>query len=280
MVAYELTGVPLIGWRRAMVLQRLGIKSVSELAQRDPSKLASLHEIKACDGSFSAQIRLIINFARAIKLGKPIVVGIEEFITKPSDSIYFLDLEYDPNTPIFIFGVMDLKGRITQSFLDQPNDRERLIHDFAEWIASEKPTFVTYASKAADEPILYKSFNALAISTNILKSIRFYDLFYDVIFPTSVGRQKIFLPIKPLTMKTVSDYFGYNEPHSLRICNGFAALSAYHEYLKSRRKELRDQLLFYNQCELERIRMIFEKLSEVFNKSIESREVKYCENES
>jgi len=270
----DLIRIPLISYKRAQVLNELGITTIHDLLSCNPTTLSHHEKIKRCNGSFSKQIPLIMQYARSIAENKIIVTGIDENFKNIDDSkVYFLDLEYDANSfYIFLYGLMDSKRNITQIFVEEPSDEKNALEEFLEELISKRDaTFVTYASKAADKPILMKSLNKFGLPITLVENVRFFDLFYDVIFTQKPGKQKIFLPIKPITEKTVSDYFGYKEPKNLQIHNGLQALLEYKRYLKSKNEKVRKQLLKYNRSDLERIRLIFSKIYDVF------KEPRVCE---
>jgi len=264
----DLLTIPLINRSRARVLYELGIRNVSELLSRNPSDLSSDERVKKCDGAFHLQIPLIFNYAKSKVEGKVLVTGVDNtFMEIVNHESYFMDLEHHPNTPIFLYGLMDNSGKVTQIFVDDPMEEEKALKEFLSIISGGKTILVTYASKAADEPVLKKAVRKFGLPPDLFKEVRFYDLFYDVIFTQKPDRQKIFLPIKPITEKTVSDYFGYKKPEGLQIHYGLQALLAYDDYLKKRDEKIKDQILLYNRSDLERIRLIYKKLYNLFNQA-------------
>ena len=263
----DLIRISLISYKRAQALNELGITTIHDLLSCNPTTLSHHEKIKSCNGSFSKQLPLIMQYARSIAENKIIVTGMDENFKNIDDSkVYFLDLEYDANSSyIFLYGLMDSKRNITQIFVEEPSDEKNALEKFLEELISKRDIpFVTYASKAADEPILRKSLNKFGLPITLVENARFFDLFYDVIFTQKPDKQKIFLPIKPITEKTVSDYFGYKEPKNLQIHDGLQALLEYKRYLKSKSEKMKKQLLKYNRSDLERIRLIFNKVYDLF----------------
>ena len=261
----ELTSVPLISYKRASVLRSLGIKTLHDLLSWSPDTLSNQEKIRSCNGSFSKQIPLIMNYARSIVEKRVIVTGINEHFRNISKSqIYFLDLEYDASSSfIFLYGIMNATGHIIQIFVDDPIQEKDALEEFLK-IVRKDAIFVTYASKSADEPILKKSIEKFKLSSSCISKARFFDLFYHVIFTQKPETQKIFLPIKPITEKTVSDYFGYKPPKYLHIHNGLEALMFYKMYLRTKNKKLKKQILRYNKSDLQRIKLIYQKIFNLF----------------
>jgi len=266
-----LTGIPLISRVRCQVLRGLGIRTPSDILSTDPSKLSSNERIRKCDGAFPSQIPLIANYARSMMENEVIVSGVDEaFVSLADSELYFLDLEYCPETPIFLYGLMDSEGNVTQIFVDNHTEERKALEEFLSLIGEKKPVFVTYASKGADEPVLRKSIEKFHLSPDPLERAQFYDLYHNLIFTRSASKQRIFLPIKPITEKSVSDYLGYREPRGLRIHDGLQALQAYTDYLRGRDEKIKDQLILYNRSDLERIKLIYEKLRDLFARAFET----------
>lgn len=272
----ELTRIPMVAYSRAGLLDGLGIKRIAEVAKIDPQKLCMTPEVgNSKDTSFTTALPLIINYARAIDSGEPIVAGstdaLSDLITEP----YFVDLEYDPvgtktggDVGIFTYGIMDSKGKATQRFLDDPTQEAQLLEWFVDWISRTRPTIFTYSSKSADEPHLRNSIRKFGLPTNTLSAARFIDLYYDVIFTQSSMKQRIFLPIEGhIGEKNVSDYFGYHEPKGLRIHDGLGALIAYRKYSKNHSQTIKHQILSYNRSDLERIALIYKRLRQLLHNS-------------
>ena len=114
----DLIRIPLISYKRSQVLSELGITTIHDLLSYNPTTLSRHEKIKSCNGSFSKQIPLIMQYARSITENKIIVTGMDENFKNIDDSkVYFLDLEYDANSSyIFLYGVMDSK-KISHRYL-------------------------------------------------------------------------------------------------------------------------------------------------------------------
>lgn len=267
--AVKLLKIPLIGYRRAELLVKYGIDSVEKLASLNPShphyRKLSHHP------AFRGVLGLLINFARAISSNKPIVIRKHPFfedIEKKMDKIYFFDAEYIPRGPIFLIGIMDTKGQVYQEFLDNPEDEREMLKRFLEWFKAEQPILVAYSSTSADKPQLKGRLQSLGLPTRPLE-YAFFDLFYDCIFTQKEKTQCIFLPITgSLGLKEVSEYFGYKPPENLSINDGAVALTKYQRYLRSNdaeeKRRIKQELLEYNKTDLERTKLAFEKLRELF----------------
>ncbi|MCD6331368.1 MAG: metallophosphoesterase family protein [Thermoplasmata archaeon] len=81
----DLMKIPLVGYSRAKILMEAGIKSAEEVARLSPEHELAKHPY------FKGVFELIINYAKAIIKGKPIVVGKHPFFENLADKdIYFL----------------------------------------------------------------------------------------------------------------------------------------------------------------------------------------------
>jgi len=269
----QLLSIPLVGYARAQILERLGITRVDEIARLNPSRLAHFPDIKnAKDRSFAARIPMVINYAKAIMTGKTIITGTPQMFEEKHDNAFFFDLEYDPvgtqtrgSVGVFLIGMMDIKGATQQYFAEDPKEEEQLLLKFNEWLATKQPFLITFSSTSADEPQLRNAYRKFGIPCEALNKVRFLDLFYDIIFTQSPQKQKVYLPLcGSMGAKHISDYFGYKEPKGLQIRDGLQALTAYKDYLRHKRKKIKDQLLLYNQCDLQRTAIIYNKLRQIF----------------
>lgn len=262
--SFELMRVPLIGYKRARILYNYGIKSIVSLSQTDPKHDLSNHP------NFIGIFELTINYSKAIIKKKPIVVGQHPFFKNiKRKNIYFFDSEYDPEKTlrgkfgVFLLGWMDKNGKVSQLFLENPKDEKKMLNKFRKWIKREKPTLISYSSTNADKPHIANRFRKYGFPTDCLNDL-FFDLYYDCIYTQRMRDQYIFLP-KRISMgaKSVSRYFGYKEPY-LEIYDGLEALIEYRSYLDSkdrkRKQKIKSDLLRYNESDLKRTRLIFNKL--------------------
>ena len=271
----SLCRIPMVSHSRASLLQKLGIGSIGDVVKADPRVLCKRPEvISSKDTSFPIVLPLIMNYAHAISRRRPIVIGHHPGFFDISKPPYFMDLEYDPQGTaargrfgIFLYGILDSQGNVVQRFLDDPNDEKGLIEWFSDWLMKATPALATYSSKSADEPHLRNSLRKFGLPADCLSNARFLDLFYDVIFTQSPKNQKIFLPISgSISSKRVAYYLGYREPKSVKIHDGLEALAAYKQYLRSRSERIRNDLLAYNRCDLERTSLIYNRLRQLFDK--------------
>jgi len=267
----ELLSVPLVGYSRAKALLEAGIKSVKQL-----SKLSPHHELSK-NPLFRSSFELIINYAKAIVMDKPIVVGQHPFFKDVKNkNVFFFDAEYDPNGTrdgpfgIFLLGIMNCDGKVTQLFLDDPKHEKRMMKQFIDWVSNEKPILITYSSTSADRPQIVGNLKRLNLPTAGLKNA-FFDLHYDCINTQRKGDQYIFLPMRgSMRLEDVSQYFGYKEQNS-SIQNGFHALIKYHEFLEANdrkvKNKIKKELLAYNKADLERVKCVFEGLKKLMKKA-------------
>ncbi|MDG6249512.1 ribonuclease H-like domain-containing protein [Methanocalculus sp.] len=256
---HELMQVPMIGHARAKALTEIGVKSVDQLAKANISEKASKYSCFR-----GGVLSLIQNYARAISQNMPIVVRDHPFFIEcEKKKLYFFDAEYSPTGTligpfgIFLLGFMNLNGEVKQFFLDNPNDEEKLLLNFRNWLLSEKPTLIAYSSTSADRPQLKYAFEKFKIPTSELGN-SFFDLFFECISTQSFKKQCIYLPIMGrMGLKEISEQFGYKQEHQNKIGDGLQALIEYEKYLETNDEGIKKELLEYNQSDLERTRFIF-----------------------
>lgn len=259
----ELMKVPLVGYKRAKAMLELGINNIKELSESEIQPDTSIYPC------FLGKVfELIKNYAKAIMLDKPLIIGRHPFF-KEKKNIYFFDAEYDPvgttKGPygIFLLGIMDTNGKTKQLFLDDPTKERSMLDEFNNWLKKEKPILIAYSSTSADKPQLINAFNRFEISTTELKNT-FFDLYYDCISTQKLATQFIYLPMTDSKgVKDISDLLGYNEPKDLEIKDGFEALMMYNHFFKKKNDKIKNDLLYYNKIDLERTKFIFDHLKKL-----------------
>jgi uncharacterized protein YprB with RNaseH-like and TPR domain len=60
-----------------------------------------------------------------------------------------------------------------------------------------------------------------------------------------------------MSEKSVAEFFGYKKPPDLKIEDGFQALLYFNMYLKTRDEKIKEEILRYNKCDLERAQYIY-----------------------
>jgi predicted RecB family nuclease len=269
-----LCSIPMVSRSRARLLQELGMRSVQDVASADCERLRRNPTLLTSrDTSFPFILPLIKMYAEAIRLRRPLVLGFHPAFREVSKQPYFMDLEYDPQGTsrkgrigVFLYGILDSNGNVMQRFLDEPERERELVEWFSNWLSSTRPSLITYSSKSADEPHIRNSMQKYALPTRSLSQARFLDLFYDVIFTQSPRTQMIFLPIAgSISSKTIAYHLGFQEPNGIKIHDGLEALGAYKRYLRTGDEDIRNDLLAYNRCDLERTALIYHRLRELFN---------------
>lgn len=268
--ALSLNDVPLIGPVRARILKKLGIESLTQLASQDPKDLFLQVSEKGFKRALPpTQLSLAIHYARAVIERKAIVIGSMPILSSPPSDLYFLDLEYDPSLPfIFIIGVMDEEGNVKQWFIESKQEEGRALKEFVR--ESVGRTYLAYSGRTADFPVLIKCLSKHGMSTQV--PFNFIDLFWEIIEPRKVEVQKIFLPLKIRTEKTVAEFFGFRQREDVYIKDGLQALIEYRKYLKTKSPQVKVQLLLYNEEDLKRAKLIYDKLKTlVFEASTDGR---------
>jgi predicted RecB family nuclease len=272
---WALCEIPMVSYSRARLLRKLGLKSIRDVASADANLICRRREVVGSkDTSFPAAFQLIVNYAQAICRRRPLVVGNQSILPERSRRPFFMDLEYDPvgtgkrgAVGIFLCGIMDSDGNITQRFLDDPGQERDLVAWFSDWLSKNRPFIITYSSKSADEPHLRNSLRKFSMSTGCLSDAQFLDLYYDVIFTQSPLRQKIFLPLKgSISSKRVAYHFGFHDHKGTRIHDGLDALLAYNRFLLHQSKKIRNDLLAYNRSDLKRTALIYERIQGLFER--------------
>ena len=257
-----LISLPLVGSSRADAFEEIGIKSIESVAKIDP--FDPIFRNYSC--FYPDVLSLIKIYAEAAVQNKILVKRKADLLK--NEKICFVDLEYDPigtsNGPysVFLIGILDENGKVTQHFLDDPKDESILLEKFMRWYVNEKPVLVAYSSTRADRPQLLNSLDRLKLSTFGIEGA-FFDLYSDCVNTQSIGLQNVFLPILgPMGLKDVSVSLGFQEPSDLKISNGLQALSMYSMYLKNRNELAKSELLRYNLVDLERTKFVFDKIRE------------------
>jgi len=178
----ELKSIPLVGFSRAKILIKNGITNVFQVANLDDSHSLARHP------SFEGSFELIVRYARAKVLGKPIIIGKHPFFRNiDSRNVYFFDAEYNSagtkegSYGIFLLGLMNSEGEIRQIFLDDPKYEKLLLEGFLEWVQKERPILISYSSKSADKPQLINSLKRFNLPTHTIENI-FFDEFCFVSF--------------------------------------------------------------------------------------------------
>ena len=273
-VKSALCRIPMVSRSRASLLQELGIRSINDVASADCEKLRRHPAVVISrDTSFPSVLPIIKLYAEAIQRRRPLMVGFHPAFREVPERMYFMDLEYDPQGTsrkgrigVFLYGILDSHGNVVQRFLDDPEREKDLVKWFSDWLSKTQPALVTYSSKSADEPHIRNSMQKYGLPTHSLSQARFLDLFYDVIFTQSLKTQMVFLPVRgSISSKRVAYYFGFREPSRIKIHDGLEALRAYKRYLQTGDENIRNDLLAYNRCDLERTVLIHDRLRELFN---------------
>lgn len=272
----ELMKVPLLSTTTVECLRVLGINSLEDLALLSDEacamiadRLKSISSRLAKDGYLKERLIMACRYAKAIKRGKPLLFGYNPLLNSLAISyrrkrLIFFDLEYDPEKPfIFIIGIMDVDGRVSQFFIEDNEEERRALLRLTNIITDK--VLVCYAGKSADIPTLQKCYKKYNFRVPRLELI---DLFYDILFTGNIRKQTIYLPLTCLSEKTVANYLGYKPPRNLEIKDGLSALLHFYAYLRekdpSRKIEIRDQLLLYNYSDLERSKFILERIFKLF----------------
>lgn len=162
---------------------------------------------------------------------------------------------------------MDKNGTVSQLFLDNPKDEKTFLTEFSQWVETEKPLLIAYASKSADVPHLRNSFSRLKLPFNHIEQ-SFFDLYTDLLYTQNKQKQKIFLPIlgtrsRSFGLKNVSDFLGYEGP-DLEISEGVEAPHMYKKYLGEKelkaKEKIKQDLLAYNEDDLKRTKYVYDNI--------------------
>ncbi|MEM1829688.1 MAG: ribonuclease H-like domain-containing protein [Thermofilaceae archaeon] len=266
----DLLNIPLVGNPRREVLRRMGISKVEDLLSHPLQELKNMLKLEALKDRDvqkilpESQLELIYNYAKAFRDRQPLVAGeipheLSRIFRDPS--VTFLDLEYDAARPfIFIIGTLTLSGERKQWFSESEEQEREMLAEFAGM--GENKVYVTYAGRAADEPILRKRLQELGIP--FPRNCKIVELLYDIIESRKLGKQWIYLPSKSRTLENIAEFFGFARNPNVEIRSGFDALLCFEKYLRSEneeeRKHLRQQLLLYNEEHLKMLKHVFDAL--------------------
>ena len=248
-----------LGRKRKEIFNALGIYTVGDLAQADPSDLMNRWSVIA-DSDLSVQ-RLTEMQAHASSWlsGKPrILDGFQ--IPILSESI-ILDLEYCTlgDQYIFLVGMLvvdkDEQVSIKQEFAVNPEDERRIL-EYMNSVLAAHPTYpiVTWSGLSADFPAIEKSWDRHGLGKSALDDFRrrHVDLFQCSV-------RSVRLPAPGLGLKVVSDYFDF-ERKLPEVSGGLDAVTMYMTYLSSKDDLLRDKLMAYNGDDLDATLFVWKRL--------------------
>lgn len=214
------------------------------------------------DPSFVYQLPMAVKYAKALHEGKVIVDGALAF---PLLDAFIIDLEYDNDKErpfVFTVGVMTPGGEVKQWFCEDEKYEKKAIEEFIALCSNN--ACVGYSSSSADLPTLRKIAKKHGLW---VEGVKIFDIYSEVVFTQDPRKQRVFFPLKHPGLKSVSEFFGYREPPGLAIHDGLLALGAFHRYLETKDERVKEQILAYNRCDLERTALVLNELARLSGSS-------------
>lgn len=250
---------------------QLGIKNINDLLMADAS---NLHEKLV--GSFGIspgleEIRRMQAHGFSIITKKPVFFGQRDNCRQFNEPKIIVDLEYDPNSLIWLAGaiVENQSGkRSFQFFSENRTDaNERKILNSLRKILAEYPEYSIFTYGAsADIPQLKKAWFRQHFPDTELQSIlaRHYDI-------NAFLRNNFRFPLLSMGLKEIESYLGFKRKFNM---DGLMALSEYYQYLRAkntkRKEELRGSLMRYNLEDLEGTLFVANQMETVAQNCLDS----------
>lgn len=250
-----------VGRQRKEAFRELGIHTVGDLANSDLEDLLSRwFKLSPYIPAFY-QLEEMKAHANSWLSGEPRVIDATQ-IPIPSEAIV-LDLEYSPSDEgyIFLAGMLvvgdDGSSSVIQEFAEDAHDERRVLETIIRVLKRYTAhPIVTWSGLSADFPQLQKAWVRHDLPESVLDDFRtrHLDLFQRAV-------RGIRLPIPELGLKPVSDYFNFKRK-TTGLASGLDALMMYITYLSSKDQQLKNNLMAYNQDDLEGTLFIWKKLWE------------------
>ena len=165
------------------------------------------------------------------------------------DQYIVLDLEYENDHTIWLVGTAEVGTGPTQYhfwWAASPAQEEAALQELKKLLnKNPKVPVVTWSGKSADIPVLEKRANVYGVP-EILGALdeRHVDMF-------QWAQSSFRMPVPGLDLKSISEAFGFEKVSPIR--SGMQALGVYHDYLRTGDQGLRDELLEYNQDDLDAV---------------------------
>jgi len=248
-----------IGWQYARCLEEMGISTYEHLLETDTDSI--VEGLRRYNYHLSAnQVNGWKHHAKSFSIGRPVLFG-EPF--SHHDSFLALDLEYDPESTIWLIGICLMRsGKRTYYFLwaDSPKQEKVILNELYETI-QQNPSLpiVTWSGTSADIPQIRKATERHKLSglLEILES-NHLDLFQATL-------RSLRFPMASLSIDEVARFFGL--PRLSSISSGLQAQMIYRRFCNSRdeaeRIELKNSLIEYNRDDLAAVIGIKERLVEL-----------------
>ena len=251
-----------LGPKRKKIFNALGIYTVSDLAQADPSDLMNRWSVIAEYDLSVQRLTGMQAHARSWLSEEPEILDGSQ-ISSPSESI-ILDLEYCTlgGQYIFLVGMLvvdkDEQVSIKQEFATNPEDESRIL-EYMTSVLTAHPTYqiVTWSGLSADFPMIEDAWERHGLAKFALDDFRrrHVDLFQCSV-------RGVRLPAPGLGLKAVSDYFNFKR-RLPDISGGLDAVAMYIAYLSSKDDRLRNKLIAYNGDDLDATLFVWKKLREL-----------------
>lgn len=234
-----------VGFKRASLLMRCGIDSLSTLIGANPNKLSRK------SGLSSVFIKKIQLRATASEQNK--IIQIKPFTVTSDNNTCFFDIETDLNCErIWLIGCL-YQDKIYQFYADRWGQESKILNQLTQFVATNQiKTLISFSGTNFDYRVVR---NALKRHNNVfaknLPVINHVDL------RTIIQRSFIF-PFKEYKLKTIGNYLGYKFKYS--NMDGIAIALDYMEHIRTR-KPLNKRVFAYNADDVKVMPYIIEKLT-------------------
>lgn len=258
----KLTDLPMIKEGRADRLRAAGIDTVEKLWKLDLGKLAA-HPAFVGDEGFLGQIPLLQGYAEAHVKQAPVIYAADPRIYELAEPIIHMDLEFDgPASEIFLYGMLDHEGGNVTSWFDHTRaGQERMLRDFKE-ICEDGCTMVTWGGASSDTVQLRRASEKCGINPKWVNKVNWFDLQNEVVYTANPETQRIYLPVSKFKSEKVAQFFGYEKP-KLNVKDGYHALRLYWNYKRSRKDQIKQDLIEYNAEDIRHTQIILNGLRDL-----------------
>ncbi len=173
---------------------------------------------------------------------------IPQYVGFDKESVCFVDIETTglsrSNSFIYLLGMLYFDSNssnwcITQYFIDDKEEEEKLLYNFNDFIKRFK-TIITFNGEGFDIPFIKYRMNKYSQKNNI-DSLSSFDIY------RKIKEEHSFLDLKNYKLKTIEECLGIYRDDNI---SGKECINLYYRYLKTRDKSLIDCILKHNHDDL------------------------------
>lgn len=258
----QLTDLPMIKEGRAERLRAAGIETVEALWKADLGELGA-HPAFANDMGFLGQVPLLQGYAEAHCKNAPVIYAADPRIYELQEPIIHMDLEFDgPASEIFLYGMLDHDTSEVTSWFDHARrGQETMLRDFRD-LCRDGATMVTWGGASSDTVQLRRASEKYGINPKWVQEVNWFDLQNEVVYTGNPESQRIYLPVTKFKSERVAQFFGYEKP-KLNVKDGYHALRLYWNYKRSRKEQIKRDLIEYNAEDIRHTQIILNGLRDL-----------------